>query len=366
MKFICDRAPLNEGLQMIVGVVDPRHIKPVLQAIKIVASKDEIELLATDLEIGMKYRLSGVEVEEPGEIILPAGRVASIVREIADEKVHFESDGPNCVIRTSSNRFRVLGDSSDEFPGIPSFPDGPSLEMEGVILKEMIRKSAFAAAPEKMRYALNGLLIVAEEGSPKVDVVATDGRRMVWIKRKANKNSPFRCEAIVPTKGALQIERMVKDIEVIQIRVHERNIFARTANAELVAQLVEGQFPNFRAVVPEGLERKVDLSAAGFASSVRRAALVSDNDEAKSVKIALSPGQMVLASSSSRGGESRVEIAVEYSGPETHITLNPDFLEQALKTLGDVGVKLELRDSVTAAVVRDGSDYLYLTMPITE
>jgi len=351
---------------MIIGVVDPRHIKPVLQAVKIVATKEEILLLATDLEIGMKYRLSGADVEEPGEIILPAARVASIVREMADDKVHFESDGPNCVIRSASNRFRVLGDSSDEFPSLPSYPDGASLEMEGVILKEMIRKSYFAAAPEKMRYALNGVLLVAKEGSSKVDMVATDGRRMVWIKRKANKDAPFTCEVIIPTKGALQIERMIKDIEVIQVRVQERNIFARTASAELVAQLVEGQFPNFRAVVPEDLDKKVDLSAANFAASVRRAALVSDNDEAKAVKIELEPGRMVLTSASSRGGESRVEIAVEYAGDQAHITLNPDFLEQALKTLGDVGVKLELRDSVTAAIIRDGSDYLYLTMPITD
>ena len=365
MKFTCDRAPLNEGLQTIIGVVDPRHIKDVLHSIRFVAAEDEVTLSATDLELGMRYRVPAVEVEEPGDIVLPGVQIAGIARELSDEKLQFATDGANCVIQGATSRYRVRGDQSDEFPDIPTFPDAEAIELEGAVLREMIHKTAFSAAPERMRYALNGVLFVLEEGNEKVEAVATDGRRLAWIRRKANGKSPASCEVIVPTKGALQIERMVGQTETVRICLQERHIFAQTAQAELVAQLVDGHFPDFRSVIPKAGDTYVDISGSELAAAMRRSALLTEGDS-RATTVQLAEGRMVLTSSSPDGDDAEVSVDVDYKGPEINVTVNPDFVMDGLKVLADSVVRLDIKDNVTACVVRYGSDYVYLTMPITD
>ena len=366
MKFVCDRAELNDALQMLVGVVDPRHIKELLRSIRVQARKDAVVLVATDLEVGMRYTLSGVEVEEPGEIILPADRLANIVRESRDEKLLFNVEDGSCLIEGKDSRFHVLGSRGEEFPDVPAFPENAGLDIEGAIVREMVRKTAFSTAPEKMRYALNGVLLAVKENSQQVDMVATDGRQLAWIKRKANKRSKQTAEVIVPTKGALQLEHMVAETEVVKVHLEERHIFAKTADAELVAQLVDGMFPNFREVIPKDLDKKVEIAADALTSGVRRASLLSSRDEdTRAINLALTPNKLILTSSAPDAGDAKVELDIEYSGEEVKVDLNPDYVMDGLKVLGNSMVTLELRDSTTPCVVKHGKDYLYLTMPIT-
>jgi len=367
MKFVCDRGRLNDGLQKVVGVVDPRHVKELLQSVKVEARKDSVILSGTDLEVGMRIALGGVAVEQPGQMVLPAVRLASIVRESNDEMMGFAAEEGVCVIEGKDSRYRVLGQVTDEFPDIPAFPEGDALEIEGAVIREMIHKTSFAAAPEKMRYALNGVFLVLKENSNKVEMVATDGRRLAWVQRKANKKSPLAGEAIIPTKGALQLERMVGDAEAVRIALTERNIFACTAEAELVAQLVDGKFPSFRDVIPKDMETKIDIASDVLLSAVRRAALLADrdDDQSRGVRLLLGEGAIRVTSQSARSGEAAVEVPVEYSGAALELSINPDYLIDGLKGLGGGVVRLELRDSVTPCIFRQGADYLYLAMPIT-
>ena len=364
MKLTCNRARLNHGLQTIVGVVDPRHIKPILQQIKVVATKEEIILSATDLEIGMRCVIEEATIEEPGEIVLPGARLANIVRELGDEVVRIASDETNCTLQGSGSRFRIRGDRTDEFPEIPSFPEGKYIEVEASVLREMIHKTVFAAAPEKMRYALNGVLFVSHEDKKLLEMVGTDGRRMAWVKRQANAESPVSTEVIVPTKGCLQVERMLPESGPVKLWLGERNFFAKTAHAELVAQLVDGQYPNYRAVVPEKLEKKANLPTAALMSAVRKAALLSDADN-RTVMFEFKEGQLVLSAAAPEAGESTVEIEAEFSDEPVCISLNPDFVIDGLKAMDEASVHLEMKDSATACVLRE-PDFVYLTMPITE
>lgn len=364
MKLTCNRARLNHGLQTIVGVVDPRHIKPILQQIKLVATKEAIVLSATDLEIGMRCTIEEATIDEPGEIVLPGMRLASIVRELGDEVVRLGSDETNCIVQGAGSRFRVRGDRTDEFPEIHPFPEGKYIEIEASVLREMIHKTVFAAAPEKMRYALNGVLFVSHEDQKLIEMVGTDGRRMAWVKRQANAESPVSAEVIVPTKGCLQLERMLPESGPVQLWLGERNFFAKTAHADLVAQLVDGQYPNYRAVVPEKLEKAADLSVSALMSAVRRAALLSDAEN-RTVTFEFDQGQLVLNAAAPEAGESTVEMEVSYADEPVRISLNPDFVIDGLKVMDEQDVRMEMKDSATACVLRE-PDYVYLTMPITD
>ena len=364
MKLTCDHAQLNAGLQTIIGVVDPRHIKPILQQIKLVVTADSFVLSATDLEVGMRYSVGGAEIEEPGEIVLPGARIASIIRELAHEKVRLEADETRCMIHGGGSHFRVLGDRTDEFPEIPAFPEEETIEIEGAVLREMIHKTIFAAAPERMRFALNGVLLVSHEDNANIEMVGTDGRRMGWIKRKAEKKSSSSSEIIVPTKGAMQLERMLSETEKVALRLEERHLFAKTAEAELVAQLVDGKFPNYRAAVPTEMDKVFQVSAPELAGAIRRAALLC-NDRSRAVQFDLTPGQLKLTATTPETGEAEVEMQVQYEGEPTTVTLNPDYILDGLKVLGDREVRFEIKDANTACIVRS-EEFVYLTMPITE
>jgi len=366
MKFVCDRAEMNDALQMIVGVVDPRHVKELLQSVRLQACKDALIFCATDLEIGMRCTITDAEVKEPGEMILPADRLAGIVRESRDEKLSLDSENATCVINGTDSLYHVLGDLSEEYPDIPEFPADGAIEVEGAVLREMLQKTVFAAAAEKMRYALNGLLLVTKENSPRLEMVATDGRRLAWIQRKANKKCSQNAEVIIPTKGALQLQHMVGETEMVKLQLAERHLFAMTAQAELVAQLVDGKFPNYRDVIPKDMDKKFEIQASVFASAMRRAALLSDrDDDSRGVNMDLSPGKMILTSSAPDRGDAKVEVGIEYDDDPVAIALNPDFVLDGLKALGESVVRVEIRDGNTPCLIKQGNDYVYLTMPIT-
>lgn len=366
MKFVCNRAEMNDALQMIVGVVDPRHVKELLHSIKVEVRKNEVIFCATDLELAMRYTMSDVEVEEPGEMVLPATRFADIVRESRDERLVLHSEDSTCVIQGVDSLYHILGDRSDEFPEVPTFPEENVIEIEGAIIREMIQKTAFAAASEKMRYALNGVFFVVKENSQRLEMVATDGRRLAWIQRKANKKSPASAEVIVPTKAATQLQHMVGETEILKLHLAERHLFARTAQAELVAQLVEGKFPNYKDVIPKDMDKKFEIQASVLASAVRRTALLSEREgESRGVNLNITSKQIVLTSSAPDRGDAKVEIEVEFTGEPMEIGLNPDFVVDGLKAIGDATVRVELRDRGTPCLLKDGTDYVYLTMPLT-
>lgn len=365
MKVSCSRNELHDALRLVSGVVDPRSIKPILQDVRLRADEEGIEISATDLEVGIKYRVRDAEVEEPGSIVIPTDRVGGIVSESRVERISLEAKDDRLLIRASGSRFHVMGVPADEFPEIPDFPEGKSLEMEGAVLREMIEKTIFAVALEKQRYALNGVLMVTKEGSTKVTMVGTDGRRLALVRRKANVASPFTAEAIVPAKALQEIQKMVGSEEIAKVNIQERQIFLRGENGVLVAQLVEGRFPPYDDVIPSDCDKKLEVKSDEFAKGIRQAAVLSRRDS-RAVRLGMSDKLLVIESSDPEAGDAYVEVEATYEGTPVEMRFNPDFLLDGIKAIDQESIRLEMKDNVQAAVMRAGADYQYLIMPITQ
>jgi DNA polymerase-3 subunit beta len=205
-----------------------------------------------------------------------------------------------------------------------------------------------------------------KEKSNQVMLVATDGRRLAQIQRKASKKSGIAAEVIIPTKAALQMERMASDTGLMRLHVDDRHLYAKTAEAEMVAQLIDGVFPNFRDAIPKDVDKKVDIAADALASAVRRASLLRDpHGDTPSVTFRLHDNRLTLSSAAPNAGDAKIELEVAYGGPEVSIVLNPDYLTEGLKSLGANVITMEIADAATPCLMRYGKDYLYLTMPIT-
>lgn len=365
MKVSCSRSGLQEALRIVGGVVDPRNIKPILQDIRIRTVGDDVEISATDLEVGLKYFIRDAEVSEQGEIVVPVDRMSGIATETLEERLSMWTEESKFMIEAGGSRFHINGLPGEEFPDIPDFPEGRCMEIEGVVLREMIEKTIFAVALEKQRYALNGVLILTKERSPRVQMIGTDGRRLAMVGRKANSPVPLTSSVIIPVKALHQLQKMVGEDEVVKLTVDERQVFARTENAVLAAQLVEGRFPPHDDVIPKDSNKCLELPAPRFMNLIRQAAVLADRDS-RAICVKASKESLTVESSDPSAGDAHVETEAKYEGDPIEIRFNPDYLLDALKVIGDQMIRIEMATSTRAALVRAEPEYLYLIMPITQ
>ena len=176
MKVTCDREKLLHAFQTAASVAPTRSPKPILQNVKLEVRADGATLMATDLEIGIRIDVPGLEVSVPGSVVLPISRFGSILRESSDEKLYLESDGRSTLIRGQRSEFRLPSENPDEFPNVNLFEEEKYHEMPARFFREIVRRTAFATDNESSRYALGGVLL--ELGEDKITAVGTDGRRL--------------------------------------------------------------------------------------------------------------------------------------------------------------------------------------------
>ena len=363
MKITAPTAALQEAFQILGAIVPSRPTRPILANVLANTADGNLELLATDREVSIRFRVAGVTIDEEGQAAVPHNRVNSILHETRDATVVITAADGHCQIVSSDSEFKLPTESADDFPEIPAFDDSNAYEFDRGDFVEMVSKTTFAAHKGKHRYALNGVLLVVEP--KKVQMVATDGRRLALIERKARDTSKAEASVIVPTKALEQIIRVLTDEEeVIRFNIGENQIVAQTQRATVSALLVEGHFPPYDTVIPKDCDKKVDVSREGLHSAVRRAALVT-SEESSSVFLRMGSDKITVSSAAPETGEAKVELAVEYKDTEVEIGFGPEFLTDFLRVVSDETVRMEFRDGNSAGLFRAGRDFLYVVMPVS-
>lgn len=367
MRVSCNRENLLAAFQMVSGVVPARSPKPILVNVKLVAETERTYLLATDLDVGIRYRVSGVGVQQEGEAVLPTTRVNAILRESSDAEISIEADEGGTRIWGSRSRFQLPAESPGEFPQVPDFEEQAYHEVDPALLRTMIRRTIFAADVESMRYALNGVLLETEGN--QLSLVGTDGRRLAVMRGSATGvggHSTMQIKPVVPTKAMNLVERNLQaEEDQIAIAVHENKVLVRTSRAVISSRLVEGRFPQYQEVFPKRYETRLTLNVKDFLQSVRQAAIIT-SDENRGVDMTLSDGKLLLVAQAAEIGQSEVELPISFDGKELKITFDPRYLIEMLRVLSEESaVTLDLVDSENAAVFRTEDGYSYVVMPLT-
>src|SRR3984893_10797490 len=208
MKATYHREGLLSAFKLAGAAIAARDVEPILKNLKIITEPDRCTLMATDLELGIRLEVRGVKVEEPGEAILPGARTLAILREANDEELLLEADADRCFVRGQSNEFEMPSEDPANFPDVPAFAEERYHELKAGALRDMIRKTIFAAAVENPRYAVTGILWELENDQARL--VATDGRRLAVVKGKSTDHSGHdtkRQNPVVPTKAMSLLER---------------------------------------------------------------------------------------------------------------------------------------------------------------
>jgi DNA polymerase-3 subunit beta len=366
MRFRCDREELLSAVQAVGGVVAGKGVHPVYESVEIVASNDGLVFLATDLEIGMKLRLAAgdkVKIERPGTAVVPAQRLAAITRELPKGEVVFtwNADNRESTIEAGRGRFKLQGQSPEDFPEVPEVDDSKSVSVQASALREMIRRTQFAAAKERMRFALNGVLVRVEGES--VELVATDGRRLARDTGACSNPSASALSAIVPTKGLQQVDKAIEaGDEWVRLAVGNNHFCARTNRVTLVSRLVEGSFPNYKDVIPQNCKQKAVLPRDAFMAALKRASLVTSRD-AQSVRLQFHPEGLTVSARSPEGSAEET-LQVDYAGPGDVLGYNPEFLLDALAVLKSESIPFEWESKTAPGKVTEGG-YTYVVMPVS-
>ena len=362
MKVVAQTAALQEALALAGSIVASRTPKPVLQCVKLIAKDNLVTLLATDLEVGCRYQIAAVQVEEEGEALIPAARLTGIVRESDADSLTSETEKEACHIRGSGSHFKVFGYDPAEYPAVADFAEEGDFQITAASLSELISKTLFATAKAHSHYAISGVLW--EASAKKLQLVATDGHRLAQAKGSLSRPAGADVTAIVPAKLMSLVNRIATDGEQpLEVKLQDSQVLVRTDRVVLVSSLVQGNFPKYGDVIPKDCQVKATIPTAQIEHRIRQAALLT-NEESRGVRLSFRTGEVVLTSRAPEAGESEVTCQITLEGEPLDIAFNPAFLLDALKVIDTDEIVLELNASNKPAVLRAGGSFLYVLMPV--
>lgn len=366
MKAVIHREGFLTAFSAASSVAPARTPKPILQNVKLDLSEDGAATLsATDLDMGIRYRVSGVTVEQPGSAVLPTAQMASILRELPDETLVLELDGGQMRVVGARSKFELHSPDPLQFPDVPDFGAGPGHKIQSAVLETMIKRTIFAIASENSRYHLNSVLLEFEP--ERLLMVATDGKRLAYMPGAIERagEAPASYSLVPPKTLALVGKTLADPEEMIELAVRENEIHFRSAKVTVYSRLSDGRFPAYKEVFPPKPKVEVPLEAAAFLAVLRQAKIVTREDS-KGVDFHFEDGSLVLSSQGLDVGESEVRMTLPYSAEPLDITFDPQLIIDMLRVLPpEEEVTLQMIDGRKAAVLRTRDQYAYVVMPLT-
>ena len=360
MKLKVEKNTLLNGIQIVQNVIIAKATLPILSNILIETQQDSLRLTATDLDIGITC-LVPVDIQEAGAVTVPAKRFSDIVKELPEGEINITTKKNNQVnIETGLCQFKIMGLAREEFPKLPEFKDKEVIKLEQAALKEALNLTSFSVSMDETRYILNGILFRLSKNN--LTLVATDGKRLAIAEKKLNYNVNKDINIIVPIKTIHELNRNLKDDGELSLILGSNQVLFDLGGVMVISRLIEGEFPDYKQVIPPATENKMRVNRGEFLLAVKRAALLSTPDY-QAIKLEVFKNKLVVSKSTPNVGESREEAVVEYQGKELAIGFNPNYLVDVLKNLSEEFVNLELVDSEKPGVIRING-YIYIVLPM--
>ena len=361
MKFSISKEALLEGLQKVQHVVSTRTTLPILSNVLLVAKNGRLTFTTTDLDVGITGSVEA-KIEKEGATTLPAKRLVNIVRELPASEVEISVDAKNVAsIQSGPSFFKVIGLGQDDFPPLPDFEGAKEFRMPQQQLRDGLKKTSYAISTDETRYVLNGIYTSFRDG--KLTLVATDGRRLAMVENDLDFPASHETDVIVPTKAVQELMRLLGDAGEVLIRLSDSQIAFSIGEHLLISKLIEGNYPNYRQVIPGDSTERVELPRESTFDTVRRVSLLS-SDKSNSVKLVFSENHIEVTANSPDVGEAQESMDVVYQGPPMQIAFNPEFLQAPLRALDSADIYLDLIDEMSPGVIRIDGSFLYGILPM--
>jgi DNA polymerase-3 subunit beta len=366
MNLTIAKEQIIAGLQAVQNVVSTRTTLPILSNVLLRAEGGQVELIATDLDVTVACKVEA-KVKKPGATTIPVKKFFGIVRELNGGEIELETDDKNVTsISSGSSYFKVHGLGADEFPPQPKFKDDKKVTLPQETVKAMLKKTSYAVSTDESRYVLNGIFISLKDH--KMTLVATDGRRLALVDEEVEIAENGGGEFIVPAKAVNELNRLLQDKGTVDLKFGENQASFTLKDEKgqsilLITKLIEGNYPNYRQVIPGEAKERIPLVREELMAALRRAEIMT-SEKANSVKMAFGKNQLAITANSPEVGEARETMAVNYKGKELAIAFNPRYLIDPLNALTEDEVFFELIDELSPGVLKINGPFLYVVMPM--
>ena len=372
MKIRIARDELLTGLQRVQGVVEKRNTMPALSNILLETKQDGVELVATDLEIGIRGHYKA-EVLEPGSVSVSARKLFEILREMPDSEITVTTQENNWVqIQAGKIQFKIVGLPGTDFPALPTVEREGRVSISGSGFASLIRKTMFAVGDNDARYILNGLLITLVSSDKKVmmRLVGTDGHRLAVaeseLAQDAVSEMPKEIRAIIPRKAAQEMRRLLEEEAGEPLLGFTKNLVTfQRSGVFLTSRVMEGTYPNYQQVIPKDNTKKATVDRAALEGALRRVAVLS-RDKTNAVRLTLDTEMLTLYSSNPDLGEATEELPVQYRGESLTTGFNARYFLDALAAMDSEVVHLEMKSALSPCVLKPEGDpgFLCVVMPM--
>jgi len=366
MNLTISKEQIINGLQSVQNVVSTRTTLPILSNVLLRAEGDRLEFTATDLDVTVSCAVEA-KVMKAGASTVPVKKLFGIVRELSSLEIELEVDEKNtCSVRAGASFYKINGLSADEFPPMAKFKEDKKVVLPQETLKSMMKKTSFAISTDESRYVLNGIFMSLKDH--KMTMVATDGRRLALVDEELDVPEKSQGEFIVPAKTVNELNRLLQDKGEVEIRYTENQAsFAlkdeKGSAVLIVTKLIEGNYPNYRQVIPSETKERVALAREEFLHALRRAEIMT-SEKSNSVKMAFGKNKLEITANSPEVGEAKETLAINYKGAEMAIAFNPKYMIDPLNALTNDEVFIELIDELSPGVLKINGPFLYVVMPM--
>ncbi|MCL2191871.1 MAG: DNA polymerase III subunit beta [Treponema sp.] len=362
MKFVCERNILLKEISIAQEIIASKNVISILSNIYLEAENDSLIIKATDLKVNFETKVP-VTVLEPGPATVFGDKFLGILGSVPEGEMEFEYNDNKVKIKTSVKKanFQLKSMASDKFPEFP-MPSSEYFEMAIKDFKEMISQTVFAVSDDETRFFMNGVFIEKTEG--KLVMVATDGRRLAYISKNADNIQDF-TGVIVPPKILNIILKRSGDEGLIAIAVTNKTIFIRFGSYNLSSVLIEGNFPNYRKVIPEEQANSFTVERREMLDALKRVSLLVEQKSHR-IYLGLKPEVIKIYSEEGEIGDAKEEILCKYDGEEISLALNYRYIEEPFKVISSDEISIRFTNASKAITIMPvpETDFFHVVMPM--
>ena len=362
MKLICDGLDLSDAILKVVKAVSSKAANPALEGVKLKAKEDYLLLSATDLELSIEKKIKA-DVKVEGEVLVAGRLFAEFVKKLNKEQIELSLINKQLKISYMDSEGALSCMNVDDFPMLPAIDECESFTIVAKDLKDLINKVIFSASVDDTRPILKGCLFETE--GDKIISVALDGYRLALC-NKSIINSTKDIKAVIPARALSEISKFISDDEsVLKVFIQKNHIMINIDNTTIISRLLEGDFINYKMIIPNEFNSKVIAERLQFENSLERASILSKGDKNNLVKFDIKE-KILTITSNSEAGNIKEKISVVLKGKDMLIAFNAKYFTDALKNIADEYITINFNSAVAPCIIRptEGDEYLYLLLPV--
>jgi len=361
MKLTVKKDKLFKALQKVTNIIGSKSTLPVLGNVLFEAKGNQLTLTSTDLEIRITTTIEA-QVEREGRTTIPAKKISSLVARFIDDSVLLDcNEKHHTDIVCGSAKFKLFGLQPDDFPVAPEFTPIKTLKFKEADLLRIMDQISYAVSLDDSRKVLHGILCSVKDNT--FTAVATDGKRLALVEKLPLSFTGAEGDSIVPLKSAAELKRVLEKEGEVTLEMGDKQARFKTSGVEIFTKLIEGNYPNYRQVIPAAFTKTIDIPVKDFIAKLELVSIALA-DTSAFIKLIFEEGKLNFSAASNNVGEGADSIAINYSGDRMEISFNPVFLADPFKHTDADKIHMKLNDAFSPVAIESGDGFLYVIMPM--